>query len=206
MALKQVVTVPPIPGHWWSNGEPFSILGNSQNWTDVSVTVRAAIVPPSGAIVPPPGTSTIPASSTPPSVPAPAFVRVCGRISTFQPHGQPPQGYCLVVDNNLDWFLVAGGKAGPANRDLMTVSEVDDARFKPHKVSDLMLNDLRLIWDILGSDVDKMDLMLEYLQWLRVMQLLIWVSDYAKGAIVQGETAAKGPCEEHSPPSCSGIL
>ena len=41
-------------------------------------------------------------------MPSPSFVRVCARISTFKPSGEPPQGFCLVVDGQLEkWFLTA---------------------------------------------------------------------------------------------------
>lgn len=57
------------------------------------------------------------ASNTLNVMPAPAFVRVCGRISAFKPNGTPPQGYCLIVDSNSTWFLAEGGSPGPNGRD-----------------------------------------------------------------------------------------
>jgi hypothetical protein len=66
-------------------------------------------------------------------MPAPQFVRVCARISSFKPDGTPPQGYCLIVDNNHTWYLANGGSKGPIGRDIPTVlahgqlSPADDA-------------------------------------------------------------------------------
>ena len=42
MVLKQVVTQPPIPGHWWGNSQPYALAGNSQNWTDITVSVKVS--------------------------------------------------------------------------------------------------------------------------------------------------------------------
>ena len=187
MVLQQVVPRHPINGAWWGNSEPYSLLGNSQNWTDTTVEVSAMImgdtgsgskavdgyVPLSGALAAGNdlGTanltwheavehcnktkgcsgftfeSAIARPSTPIKIyfknassqpntdgdwrtwvrqsstghmPAAQSVKVCARISTFKPDGEPPQGYCLVLDSTGAWFLVAGGKAGPSS-DLWTV-------------------------------------------------------------------------------------
>ena len=41
--LEQAVTRHPINGAWWGNSEPYSLIGNSQKWTDTTVTVRAMV-------------------------------------------------------------------------------------------------------------------------------------------------------------------
>eukprot|EP01052_Picozoa_sp_SAG31_P021201 SAG31_NODE_1627_length_7705_cov_5.310939_6_plen_424_part_00 len=178
MVLQQAVTQKPIQGAWWGNSEPFTMLGNSQNWTDITVEVDAMIVPIAKAAPHPavPADGFYPFSgallagndlgnlsvtwsdavahcnSTPtclgftfeghdpqptkpitcyfkhstasdtdadwyswlkqphggggsPVLPSPSFVRLCGRISTFKPSGEPPQGFCLVVDVQGKWYL-----------------------------------------------------------------------------------------------------
>jgi len=103
MVLGQQVCEHPINGRWWGNSEPYTLLGNSQNWTDMTVEVAAMIA-----------NASINATILPESgglMPAPAFARVCGRISTFSNHGSPVAGYCLIVDGNRSWFLSNGGKA-----------------------------------------------------------------------------------------------
>ena len=41
-------------------------------------------------------------------MPGPSFVRVCARITAFKPSGEPPQGFCFVVDGGLGkWFITA---------------------------------------------------------------------------------------------------
>ena len=52
MVLQQAVPNKPIQGAWWGNSEPFTLLGNSQNWTDITVEVDAMIMPPSGGHMP----------------------------------------------------------------------------------------------------------------------------------------------------------
>ena len=44
------------------------------------------------------------------TLPSQDMVRVCGRISGYQRGGQPPLGYCLVLDE-ANWYLSAGGVA-----------------------------------------------------------------------------------------------
>ena len=41
-------------------------------------------------------------------MPGSSFVQVCARISVFKPSGEPPQGYCLVVDADDTWWLTFG--------------------------------------------------------------------------------------------------
>ena len=53
-------------------------------------------------------------------VPDASFVKVCTRISTFQPNGEPVQGYCLIVDSKGKWYIAAGGTKG-AERDVPNV-------------------------------------------------------------------------------------
>ena len=179
MVLQQAVTQPPINGAWWGNSEPYSLLGNSQNWTDTTVEADVFVTATTGGRGPAPRDGYAPISgallagsdlgaanltwtqavghcnrtagclgftfrsadsqptepvhvyfkkdaehdadadwkawvreSDPGGVmPAPAFARVCARISTFKPNGEPPQGYCLIVDGGGKWYLAAGGKA-----------------------------------------------------------------------------------------------
>jgi len=102
MVLEQQVPLHPINGRWWGNSEPYTLLGNSQYWTDMTVEVVAMVTKASA------NATTLPGSAL---MPAPEFARVCGRISTFSNHGSPPAGYCLIVDGNGSWFLSNGGKA-----------------------------------------------------------------------------------------------
>ena len=53
------------------------------------------------------------------TLPGHEMVRVCGHISNYQRGGQPPLGYCLVVDH-ASWYLTAGGVAS-AQRELPRV-------------------------------------------------------------------------------------
>jgi hypothetical protein len=140
MVLKQVVTQPPIDGRWWKNGEPWTLLGNSQNWTDITVSAKALVLTRAAATAQPAHTASVwstPSSRNPAATargghgahaharangPAASFVRVCARISTFQPNGEPPQGYCLIVDGTGAWFLTKGGSGpNPQHRDVPVV-------------------------------------------------------------------------------------
>lgn len=33
----------PIHGEWWNDGEPWTVMGDSQTWENYTVTVRAAV-------------------------------------------------------------------------------------------------------------------------------------------------------------------
>ena len=106
MVLQQAVASHPINGRWWGNSQPYTLLGNSQNWTDTTVAVTAFGTANGGSSV-----TNISAS----------FTRVCARISVFSPHGAPPQGYCLIVGGDGKWFLTAGGRRGPGWSELIAV-------------------------------------------------------------------------------------
>jgi hypothetical protein len=123
MVFEQAVPMHPINGRWWGNSEPYTLLGDSQNWTDMTITCAVMVTPAA------PNATLLPNATL---MPAPSFARVCGRIST--PHGYnhghppagavcsivqcivlslypPPAGYCLIVDSNNSWFLSNGGKS-----------------------------------------------------------------------------------------------
>eukprot|EP00729_Bicosta_minor_P001071 gene1071-29945_t len=87
MVLEQQVPLHPINGRW-GNSEPYTLLGNSQNWTDMTVEVSAMITNASSNATILPGSGLMPAPA-------------------------PPAGYCLIVDGNGSWdqpFLLASGK------------------------------------------------------------------------------------------------
>ena len=48
--------------------------------------------------------------------PGEQYLRLCARINSYMRMGQPPQGYCLVVDE-ARWFLTASGAAGIIRND-----------------------------------------------------------------------------------------
>jgi hypothetical protein len=91
VVFEQAVTMHPINGRWWGNSEPYTLLGDSQNWADMSIVVAAMVTPAATNATLLPNTTLMP---------TPSFARVCGRISTFSNHGRPPAGYCLIVDSN----------------------------------------------------------------------------------------------------------
>ena len=53
--------------------------------------------------------------------PGRSLVKACARISSFKPDGQPPQGYCLIVDATGHWFISQGGTKGAGSRDQVNV-------------------------------------------------------------------------------------
>jgi hypothetical protein len=180
MVLQQAVPEHPINGAWWGNSEPYTLIGNSQHWTNITVEVDAMIAPGGGhtqqavgGYIPLSGAlaaghdlavanlswadaaqrcnftagcvgftfrSSTPRPTEPvhvyfksstgansdagwhswlraggaaadDDIPCGSFVRACARISTFKPNGEPPQGYCLIVDCQAKWFLTLAGKA-----------------------------------------------------------------------------------------------
>jgi hypothetical protein len=87
-------------------------------------------------------------------MPSPQFVRVCGRISNFKPDGSPPQGYCLIVDVDAKWYLAAGGKKGPAGRDLPLVLAHGALADAPQKAGGVHSLALTMVGSKISAAVD----------------------------------------------------
>ncbi len=116
MALHQVVDVRPI--EWGHNPDPMTI-GGDITWSDYTVSVKAMIgskspLPPDSSttanntvnhlnvvVAPPPP----PTSKVQPGV---TSVKLCGRIGTYSRGGSPPNGYCLIVDDEGKWYISNG--------------------------------------------------------------------------------------------------
>jgi hypothetical protein len=121
MALHQVVDVRPI--EWGHNPDPMTI-GGDITWSDYTVSIKAMIgskspLPPDTpanntanntanivnaggevASPPPPPTSKV--------QPGVTSVKLCGRIGTYSRGGSPPNGYCLIVDDEGSWYISNG--------------------------------------------------------------------------------------------------
>eukprot|EP01046_Picozoa_sp_COSAG06_P013967 COSAG06_NODE_854_length_11931_cov_55.985970_11_plen_240_part_00 len=118
MALHQVVDVRPI--EWGHNPDPMTI-GGDITWSDYTVSIKAMIgskspLPPDTptnttnnsningggemASPPPPPTSKV--------QPGVTSVKLCGRIGSYSRGGSPPNGYCLIVDDEGSWYISNG--------------------------------------------------------------------------------------------------
>ena len=97
--LAQQVTQKPIHGAWWNDGEPWTVMGDSQTWTDYSVSVKAMIGGPA-----------------PPPAPGPAPLPSDAVQITQMSAKSPSHGQCLNVEaaSNRDGtpiFTYACGQA-----------------------------------------------------------------------------------------------
>ena len=109
MALKQVVTTRPIPGNWWPNSEPFSLVGNSQNWSNYTVSVLAAIDGPPAPSPPLPPPSPPP----PPRIVSLTSGRCLDVMGAKTTPGTPVFTYPCNTGSNQQWLAPAVGMTGP---------------------------------------------------------------------------------------------
>ena len=79
--LEQAVTAKPIHGNWWDDGEPWTVMGDSQTWADYTVSVKARMDGHSPSPPPPP-----------PGPPAPPVTQI-SQASAKSPNA----GQCLNV-------------------------------------------------------------------------------------------------------------
>ena len=82
----KVVVDQPIPGHWWKNANPYTLMGNCQNWTDYTVEAAVLMVPH------PTPTHYLTGRHAGIMTPDATYARVCGRIASFKTDGSTPRG------------------------------------------------------------------------------------------------------------------
>eukprot|EP00928_Gymnodinium_smaydae_P028736 TRINITY_DN21845_c0_g3_i1.p1 TRINITY_DN21845_c0_g3~~TRINITY_DN21845_c0_g3_i1.p1 ORF type:complete len:900 (-),score=115.96 TRINITY_DN21845_c0_g3_i1:138-2837(-) len=98
-ALKQVIAECPID--WSPNPDPFSLVGGV-NWTDYSVSIKAAVLDSPSSAIPSNGCGGAFGSRS-------AYTSLCGRVTSWKGFlGAPISGYCLRVALDGNWTLSAG--------------------------------------------------------------------------------------------------